>query len=179
MADLRRRSVLTGVAGAALAVSAAPPAAAAGPVRRRAFRLGVNYTPSTRWFHMWEDWRETDLRRDLDDIAALGLDHIRVMLLWSAFQPEPALVSGEKLDRLSRFLDLAGAAGLDVEVTVFNGHISARYWTPNWLQTTPKPVNWFTDPAALDAQRALLTALAGRIGRQPRFLGFDLSNEQY
>jgi hypothetical protein len=101
------------------------------------------------------------------------------MLLWSAFQPEPALVSGEKLDRLSRFLDLAGAAGLDVEVTVFNGHISARYWTPNWLQTTPKPVNWFTDPAALDAQRALLTALAARIGKHPRFLGFDLSNEPY
>lgn len=64
-------------------------------------------------------------------------------------------------------------------MTVFNGHISARYWTPNWLQTTPEPVNWFTDPAALDAQRALLTALAARIGKHPRFLGFDLSNEPY
>jgi len=179
VADLKRRSVLAGVAGAALAASAAPPAAAAGPVRRRAFRLGVNYTPSTRWFHMWEDWREADLRRDLDDIAALGLDHIRIMLLWSAFQPEPNLVSGEKLDRLEQFLGYADAAGLDVEVTVFNGHISARYWTPNWLQTTPKPVNWFTDPAALDAQHTLLRALAARIGRHPRFLGFDLSNEPY
>lgn len=177
MAELKRRSVLlTGAVATALAATAAPAAAAP---RKRAFRLGVNYTPSTRWFHMWEDWREADLRRDLGDIAALGLDHIRIMLLWSAFQPEPQLVSGEKLDRLHRFLDLAGAAGLDVEVTVFNGHISARYWTPNWLQTTPKPVNWFTDPAALDAQRALLTALAGRIGKHPRFLGFDLSNEPY
>ncbi|WP_328643942.1 cellulase family glycosylhydrolase [Amycolatopsis sp. NBC_00348] len=176
MADLKRRSVLTGAVATALAATAAP--ALASP-RRRPFRLGVNYTPSTRWFHMWEDWREADLRRDLDDIAALGLDHIRMMLLWSAFQPEPHLVSGEKLDRLHRFLDLAGAAGLDVEVTVFNGHISARYWTPNWLQTTPEPVNWFTDPAALDAQRALLTALAARIGKHPRFLGFDLSNEPY
>ncbi|KDN21099.1 glycoside hydrolase 5 family protein [Amycolatopsis rifamycinica] len=178
MADLRRRSVLTGAVGAALAATATAAPASAAP-RRRAFRLGVNYTPSTRWFHMWEDWREADLRRDLGDIAALGLDHIRIMLLWSAFQPEPALVSGEKLDRLHRFLDLADAAGLDVEVTVFNGHISARYWTPNWLQTTPEPVNWFTDPAALDAQRALLTALAERIGHHPRFLGFDLSNEPY
>ncbi|MGW3961192.1 glycoside hydrolase 5 family protein [Amycolatopsis sp. NPDC005003] len=176
MADLKRRSVLTGAVATALAATAAPALAAPPP---RAFRLGVNYTPSTRWFHMWEDWREDDLRRDLDDIAAIGLDHLRLMLLWSAFQPEPALVSGEKLDRLHRFLDLAGAAGLDVEVTVFNGHISARYWTPNWLQTKPKPVNWFTDPAALDAQRTLLRALAERIGRHPRFLGFDLSNEPY
>ncbi|UOZ02460.1 cellulase family glycosylhydrolase [Amycolatopsis sp. WQ 127309] len=176
MADLKRRSVLTGAVATALAATAAPALAAP---KRRPFRLGVNYTPSTRWFHMWEDWREADLRRDFDDIAALGLDHIRMMLLWPAFQPEPHLVSGEKLDRLHRFLDLAGAAGLDVEVTVFNGHISARYWTPNWLQTTPEPVNWFTDPAALDAQRALLTALAARIGKHPRFLGFDLSNEPY
>ena len=179
MADLKRRSVLTGAVATALAAGTATAAPALASPPRRAFRLGVNYTPSTRWFHVWEDWREEDLRRDLDDIAALGLDHIRIMLLWSAFQPEPHLISGQKLDRLSRFLDLAGAAGLDVEVTVFNGHISARYWTPNWLQTTPKPVNWFTDPAALDAQRALLTALAGRIGRHPRFLGFDLSNEPY
>ncbi|MFE0024222.1 cellulase family glycosylhydrolase [Amycolatopsis sp. NPDC059021] len=203
MADVRRRSVLGGAVGAALAGTAltgtaltglATPAAAdttasdaaasgtaeaASRGRRRAFRLGVNYTPSTRWFHMWQDWRERDLRRDLDDIAKLGLDHIRMMLLWSDFQPEPNLISGEKLDRLHEFLDYAGDAGLDVEITVFNGHISARYWTPNWLQTTPQPVNWFADPAALEAQRAFLTALGKRIGGHRRFLGFDLSNEPY
>ncbi|QUH06343.1 cellulase family glycosylhydrolase [Saccharopolyspora erythraea] len=128
---------------------------------------------------MWEDFRADDLRRDLDDIAALGLDHIRLLLLWPAFQPEPNLVSGHQLDLLARFLDLADDAGLDVEVTVFNGHISARYWTPNWLQTEPKPANWFTDPAAIAAQQRLLRALAERIGGHRRFLGFDLSNEVY
>ncbi|WP_158887670.1 glycoside hydrolase 5 family protein [Amycolatopsis anabasis] len=174
-----RRTLLGGTIAGAAALAAAGPALADPAARRRRVRLGVNYTPSTRWFHMWQDWRETDLRRDLHDIARLGLDHIRIMLLWSEFQPEPHLISGEKLDRLARFLDLAGEVGLDVEVTVFNGHISARYWTPNWLQTTPKPVNWFADPAALDAQHALLRALAARIGRHRRFLGFDLSNEPY
>ncbi len=51
MADLKRRSVLTGAVATALAATAAPALAAP---KRRPFRLGVNYTPSTRWFHMWE-----------------------------------------------------------------------------------------------------------------------------
>ncbi|WP_344429420.1 hypothetical protein [Amycolatopsis minnesotensis] len=168
-------------AAAVTAVHAATPAAAepAAIGRRRRFRLGVNYTPSARWFHHWQDWHTDEIRRDLDDIARLGLDHIRIMLLWSEFQPEPRLVSREKLDRLALLLDLADDAGLDVEPTVFNGHISARYWTPNWLQAKPAPVNWFTDPAALEAQHAFLRALAGAIGRHRRFMGFDLSNEPY
>ncbi|GAA2787020.1 hypothetical protein [Saccharopolyspora taberi] len=171
---LNRRTLL----GATAAATALPWTTGA-PATRRRVRLGVNYTPSTRWFHMWEDFRADDLRRDLDDIAALGLDHVRLLLLWPAFQPEPNLVSGHRLDLLERFLDLADAAGLDVEVTVFNGHISARYWTPNWLQTQPKPANWFTDPTAIEAQRRLLRAIAARVAEHRRFLGFDLSNEVY
>ncbi|WP_020669612.1 glycoside hydrolase 5 family protein [Amycolatopsis nigrescens] len=177
---LRRRTLLGGtLLGGAAALATTGEAAAGTPARRRRVRLGVNYTPPTRWFHLWQDWREDDVRRDLADIAALGLDHIRIMLLWSEFQPEPRLFNGQLLDRLERFLDLAGTAGLDVELTVFNGHISARYWTPNWLQTEPKPKNWFTDPAALEAQREFLRVLARRVGGHRRFMGFDLSNEPY
>ncbi|RJQ70150.1 hypothetical protein D5S17_29550 [Pseudonocardiaceae bacterium YIM PH 21723] len=175
----RRTLIGASLAAVALAGTMTGPAHAAPRPNARRVRLGVNYTPSTRWFHMWQDFREDDLRRDLDDIAVLGLDHIRLMLLWSEFQPEPRLISGEKLDRLARFFELADAAGLDVDVTTFNGHISARYWTPNWLQVQPKPVNWFTDKQAIVAQQDFLRALAARIGTHPRFLGFDLSNEPY
>ena len=40
-------------------------------------RFGVNYTPSTGWFHHWLDFDLDSVRTDLDSIAALGLDPIR------------------------------------------------------------------------------------------------------
>lgn len=41
-------------------------------------RFGANYTPSRGWFHHWLDFDLDEVRADLDSIAALGLDHIRV-----------------------------------------------------------------------------------------------------
>ncbi len=49
-------------------------------------RFGVNYTPSHNWWFCWNDWNADPIRRDLDAIAALGADHLRLMLIWPFFQ---------------------------------------------------------------------------------------------
>jgi len=41
-------------------------------------RFGVNYTPSRNWWFCWNDWNADPIRRDLDAIAALGADHLRL-----------------------------------------------------------------------------------------------------
>jgi hypothetical protein len=78
-------------------------------------------------------------------------------------------------------LDLAGERRLDVEVTVLNGAVSGFLFVPPWLinNGNGSVANIFTDPAVLAATRRLFTALGQGIGRHPRFLGFDLSNEIY
>src|SRR5579863_7138969 len=48
-------------------------------------RFGVNYTPSRNWWFCWNDWDPDPIRRDLDAIAALGADHLRLMLIWPSF----------------------------------------------------------------------------------------------
>jgi hypothetical protein len=53
-------------------------------------RFGVNYTPSRRWWFCWNDWDADSIQRDLDAIAALGADHLRLLLIWPYFQPNPA-----------------------------------------------------------------------------------------
>src|SRR5579862_7915580 len=45
-------------------------------------RFGVNYTPSRNWWFCWNDWNADSIKRDLDAIAALGADHMRLMLIW-------------------------------------------------------------------------------------------------
>ncbi|MBP2476598.1 hypothetical protein JOF53_005470 [Crossiella equi] len=175
-----RRSFLLGAAAAPVLASAAPAAEAQSPTRpRRAFRLGVNYVPSRNWWFSWADWDRASIARDLDRIAALGMDHIRVMCVWPELQPNPHYVRGEQLDRVAELLDLADRVRLDVEVTVFNGAVSGLLFIPPWLidNGTGKVRDWFTDPDALAAQHRMLEALAARIGGHRRFLGFDLSNE--
>ncbi len=41
-------------------------------------RFGVNYTPSRNWWYCWNDWDADPIKRDLDAIAALGADHLRM-----------------------------------------------------------------------------------------------------
>jgi Cellulase (glycosyl hydrolase family 5) len=192
---LRRRAFLgTMAAGGAVAAglaagptsssAAATPSAAdqaAGPDRRhrRRFRFGVNYVPSKNWWFSWSDWNRRSIAADLDDIASLGMDHIRIMLLWSELQPNASYARTELLDRLAELLDLADERGLDVEVTVFNGAVSGFLFIPPYLvdNGTGRVRNVLTDPDAIAAEQWLLGRIAGRIGRHRRFLGFDLSNE--
>jgi hypothetical protein len=148
-------------------------------VDRRRIRVGVNYVPSENWWFSWGDWHPRSIRADLHDIASLGMDHIRIMLIWSELQPNGTYVRGEHLDRLVELLDMADEYALDVEVTVLNGAVSGLLFVPPFLisNTTGRVTNVLTDPDAVEREQWLFAQLAARIGSHRRFLGFDLSNE--
>src|SRR5579864_5974678 len=93
-------------------------------------RFGVNYTPSRNWWFCWNDWDAAPIQRDLDAIAALGADHLRIMLIWPYFQPNPKWVSPLHLERLDQLLTLMEERHLDAVVTVFTGQLSGWYFLP-------------------------------------------------
>jgi hypothetical protein len=136
-------------------------------------RFGVNYVPSKNWWYTWSDWDAGSVRRDFESIASIGLDHVRIHCLWPEFQPNAGFVSPVMLERLSVLLDIAGACGLDVAVTVLDGWLSGFVFLPAWVGAR----NMFTDEAVIEAEMRLFSALAEQIGSHPRFLGFDLGNE--
>jgi len=178
----RRDFVATGLSAAALAAVAGIPALAASEApKARRVRWGVNYVPSRNWWYSWGDWHPDSIRRDLEDVAALGVDHMRIQLIWPEFQPNASYVSEEKLDRLTQLLDFADEARLDVEVTVLDGQLSGFLFIPSWLvdNQTGKVHNFIADPALVEAQVFLFETLGRRVGAHPRFLGFDISNEVY
>ena len=41
-------------------------------------RFGVHYAPPRSWFHIWNDFDADVVARDLDAIASLGADHLRM-----------------------------------------------------------------------------------------------------
>ncbi|MFE1377437.1 glycosyl hydrolase [Streptomyces sp. NPDC058740] len=139
-------------------------------------RFGVNYTPSQGWFHHWLDFDLDAVRADLDSVAALGLDHIRVFPLWPLFQPNRTLIRPRAVEQLGRLVDAAGERGLDVAVDGLQGHLSSFDFLPAWTQTWHRR-NLFTDPEVLDGQSAYLRTLAAALADRPNFLGMTLGNE--
>lgn len=136
-------------------------------------RFGVNYTPSRSWYFVWNDWQTDGIARDLDAIAELGADHLRVMLVWPWFQPNPGHVSPAHLDRLDSLMQMAGQRGMDVMPVVFTGWLSGYRFDPPFLQDRP----FYSDPGWQAAQDLFLDALCTRMAAHPNFLGFDLGNE--
>ena len=180
----RRRFVHHSAIGAAILASplATPLLHAAAQHPAQPLRFGINYTPRKHWWFCWLDWDQQSIQEDLHAIAALGMDHIRIQLLWSLFQPGIASVSERLLANLPALLDAANRAGLDVEVTVLNGWMSGLSFLPAWVDPLARPENGddrniFTSRPIIDAEKLLFRRIADTIGNHPRFLGFDIGNE--
>ncbi|WP_157411487.1 glycoside hydrolase 5 family protein [Actinoplanes rectilineatus] len=139
-------------------------------------RFGVNYVPSGDWFYEWLSPRWDAVRRDLDGIAALGLDHVRVLPLWPVLQPNRTLIRDQALADVRRVMEIAGEAGLDASVDVLQGHLSSFDFLPSWLSSWHR-TNMFTDPDAVAAQADLVAAVHGAVADLPGYLGVTLGNE--
>ena len=136
-------------------------------------RFGLNYVPSQNWYFCWNDWKPDDIAHDFDRIAAVGADHIRIMLIWPWFQPNPIFVSPVHLDRLEELMRLAAERKLDVLVTIFTGFLSGYHFSPPYLEGEP----FFTSPKWSTVQSVFLTEVSKRLVHHPNFLGYDVSNE--
>lgn len=139
-------------------------------------RFGVNYVPSTDWMFQWQCVQPDAVRRDLEAVAGLGLDHVRLFPLWPTLQPNRTLIRRQALDDVATVVDVAAEFGLDASVDVIQGHMSGFDFVPAWL------VNWhrgnmFTDPLAVEAQAALVAAVYEAVRDRPNFTGLTLGNE--
>src|SRR5690606_20279949 len=102
------------------------------PVASEAFSLGVNYWPRRKAMGWWRDFDAAEVEDDLALISSLGMDVVRVFLLWDDWQPRPDQVSPRRLAELERVCDLAATFGLGLDVTFFVGHMSGPNWVPQW-----------------------------------------------
>ncbi len=136
-------------------------------------RFGVNYTPSKDWWYCWNDFDADSIRRDLDAVASLNADHIRIMALWTFFQPNPSWVSPAHLERLDALTALAEERGLDVCVSMLTGHLTGQ----NFKQGYERGADFFTDKALFDAQSLYFSELSKVLNKHGNFLGFDIGNE--
>ncbi|MGY5764274.1 glycoside hydrolase 5 family protein [Brachybacterium sp. DNPG3] len=139
-------------------------------------RFGVNYVPRDGWFHSWLAPQWDEIRRDLDTIASLGLDHVRIFPFWPILQPNRTLVREEALADVRRMAEIAGEAGLDVAVDVIQGHMSSFDFVPAWL-TSWHARSMFAEPDVVQAQVDLTAKLHGALADLPQYIALTLGNE--
>lgn len=136
-------------------------------------RFGVNYVPSRNWYYCYNDWDRNSVCRDLDAVAALGADHVRIMVIWPWFQPNPIALSERHLDYLEQILVIAAERNLDVLVTLYTGWLSGYHFNPPFLENEP----FYTSPEWAKVQEFFLEGVAGRMRGHENFMGFDIGNE--
>ena len=61
------------------------------------FVLGVNYWPRRKAMYWWSDFDRSEVEDEFDLIAALGLNVVRLFLLWDDWQPDPDSVDSARL----------------------------------------------------------------------------------
>jgi hypothetical protein len=139
-------------------------------------RFGVNHTPSVGWFHSWLDFSPSDTARDMEQIASLGADHVRIFPLWPVVQPNRTLIRQSALRDVATVVDIAGSFGLDVNVDALQGHLSSFDFVPSWLESWHRR-NMFTDPDVVASTAAYVEALAAVVADKPNLLGITVGNE--
>src|SRR5208337_4868450 len=116
----------------------------------------------------WNEWDADPIKRDLDAIAALGADHLRILLIWPYFQPNLQWVSPTHLERLSELMTLMSERNLDALVAVFTGQLSGWYFLPPFNKPDSA---FYTDERIGTAQELLVAELARTMRAHPNFIG--------
>jgi endo-1,4-beta-mannosidase len=164
------------------------------------FVLGVNYWPRRKAMYWWSDFDAGEVDEEFAVIASIGMQIVRIFLLWDDWQPTPDTVSETCLNNLGVVCDLAQKHNLQLDVTFFTGHMSGPNWSPKWLLDKDAPPaspyidyvrqivsggqvvdslyrNPFSDPIALDAARLLLDTVVTRYKDHPAIWMWNLGNE--
>lgn len=143
--------------------------------------------------------------QDFEEMAALGVDFLRLAVSWSRIEPAPGVFSTAYLDTVRSTIQAAGRAGIAVLVDMHQDRYNRHLWcgqevdgAPDWATVTAGTPCLDLELSTLCAQVATqafwsdatvdgrgleqwylgaLEALARAVGSAPNLAGIELMNE--
>lgn len=135
--------------------------------------VGVHFVPRSGPDWPWRTGAD-EFHRAFRDIAAHGLDSVRIDLIWAAVEPHEGVLDEEHLKTLDRIFDAAAAYGLTLHPTLFvGGEVGDAYWDLPWASG----INPHSDPHLLDVQCGHAARLAERWSDRRELIAWDLTDE--
>ena len=142
------------------------------------FELGLNYWPRRTAMYMWRELDLIEIRDEMQHIAAMGFDVVRLFLLTRDFIPAPRTVDATMVARLVDVCRIAAESGLRVMPTLIVLNMSGRIWWPDWMcDAQGRPGNLYEDATFLDTQVLLAQSCAGALAGSAAIRAIDLANE--
>jgi len=136
------------------------------------FINGANYSPSTGWFQILDNWNAKAIEQDMDSLHSIGIDFIRFMPLWYLMQPEKDKFDQQKFDRLNELITIAGKRSIQVQPSLITGWLCGGIFNPYWVTK-----ELFTDPEQIKAETWYVKNLAKSLKNNPYIHSYDFGNE--
>jgi len=164
-------------------------------IKEGEFLTGCNYWASHAGMYMWRNWKPAQVEKDVADLAAHGVNVMRVFPLWPDFQPLERLARyagedrglsqadgpfaneagvNEEMMRRFRFLcDTAAKHDVRLVVGLVTGWMSGRMFNP----TAFNGRNLITDHETVVWQTKFVKHFVRHMKDHPAILAWDLGNE--
>jgi len=140
----------------------------------RVVPVGVNYWPASCGVQMWQVWPQDEIARDLDLLAALGLNAIRFFLRWQDFEPRPGEYDRPAFQRLAWMLGACRQRRILAHPSLFVGWMSGGLFWPEWKAGR----SLYSDPFVVErAERFAEEAARAIAPFAHSVLAVDLGNE--
>ena len=102
------------------------------------FVFGINYWPRMKAMRWWKEFDHLEVEEEFSIISDIGIDIVRIFLLWEDFQPTPDSINSISLSNLKTVADIAENKSLKLNITFFTGHMSGPNWIPSWMLNNTK-----------------------------------------
>ncbi len=127
---------------------------------------------------MWRDLDLGEVRGEMQHIADMGFETVRLFALTKDFMPERERVDGTRVRQLVQVAGIAAEAGLSTVPTLIVINMSGAAWWPEWmLGVDGVPGDIYAEPSLVRAQALLVSACAGALAGDASIRAFDIANE--
>ncbi|HKZ14278.1 MAG TPA: cellulase family glycosylhydrolase [Solirubrobacterales bacterium] len=135
--------------------------------------VGIHYVPVQGPDWPWRVGPE-EFDRAFERIAALGLDSVRIDLIWAPIEPREGEYDERHLEQLDAIFAAARRHGLRLHPVLFvGGEVGDAVWDVPWRDGRHP----HADPAMRELQARQAAALARRWGGAEELLAWDLTDE--
>ena len=141
---------------------------------KRFVPVGVNWVPAKAAMEWPYQWDPASIEADFAQMNALGVNTIRLDLVWSWFEPRPDDFNPEAFKQMDTLISLANRYKIYLHPEMLiGGEVGEAYWDVPYRQGR----NPHSDPYMLRLQTDFAEELARHFGKSSAILSWDLTDE--
>ena len=140
----------------------------------RFISVGVNWVPAVKAMQWPYQWDPVSIEHDFAAMHQLGINTVRLDLVWAWFEPRPGDYNQEAFDQLQFLSSLANRYQIYLQPQLFiGGEVGEAYWDTPYRQGRHP----YTDPDMLRLQTDFALEMGKRFAGDNAILSWDLTDE--